>query len=296
MLRISLQPAAVERVSVSADIEHLVWNPHNSVEIYASCEDGMVTCHDMRNTSSPLFSLRAHSGAVSSMSINPLVPGMVATASTDKSMKIWDMNGADGPQCIATKGMPIGEIFACEWYGANPWVLAAGGGKGMLAIWEVNEIEVVERHFRDRVLKLADVPKVLARPRPDGPSVEGDEAALAHAAMREAAAAGHATAHGDSVDPAMGAAASGHGGAGEPAGETYDDSSDEDGAVVMDEKFVADSMRGAAATTAEDDMDDGAGGSGTAGESTAVGEGDKKLSRSKRRKARKKAARAAQRG
>jgi len=68
---------------------------------------------------------------------------MMATASVDESVKIWDIahaNGAD-PKLISQKKMSMGEIFTLSYYKDIPWVLAAGGSKGELAIWDSEENE-----------------------------------------------------------------------------------------------------------------------------------------------------------
>lgn len=43
--------------------------------------------------------------------------------------------------------MAMGELFTLSFYKDIPWVLAAGGSKGELAIWDVQENEVISKHF-----------------------------------------------------------------------------------------------------------------------------------------------------
>jgi WD40 repeat protein len=61
----------------SADIECLQWNPHNPASFAVSTEDGNVTLYDARQNASPLFTLHAHEGSVSSVTFNQLVRGCV---------------------------------------------------------------------------------------------------------------------------------------------------------------------------------------------------------------------------
>ena len=41
----------------------------------------------------------------------------------------------------------MGELFTLSFYKDIPWVLAAGGSKGELAIWDVSENENILTHF-----------------------------------------------------------------------------------------------------------------------------------------------------
>lgn len=41
----------------------------------------------------------------------------------------------------------MGELFSLSFYKDIPWVLAAGGSKGELAVWDTEEQEKVATHF-----------------------------------------------------------------------------------------------------------------------------------------------------
>lgn len=76
---------------------------------------------------------------------------MLATVGTDKVCKIWDIaNNEDGklaPKCVAKKDLQQGELFTVQFYEDIPWVLAAGGAKGELAIWDTEEDKEIKEHF-----------------------------------------------------------------------------------------------------------------------------------------------------
>lgn len=43
--------------------------------------------------------------------------------------------------------MGAGELFNVSFYKDIPWVLAAGGSKGELAIWDTEENANIAKHF-----------------------------------------------------------------------------------------------------------------------------------------------------
>ena len=79
-----------------------------------------------------------------------IVPGLLATGSVDKTVKIWDTTGGK-PEAVAQKNLNIDEVFTVSFYGSSPWILAAGGGNGTVALWEVNENSKTEERFASRI-------------------------------------------------------------------------------------------------------------------------------------------------
>lgn len=106
----------------------------------------MVLRYDARSGSGsgPLFTLDAHSDAVSVVAHNPKVPGLVLTASHDKTVKLWNVVN-NKPAALATKKLDLvtmhpcsfnvvtnclrfqGAVFCASFYGDSPFVIAAGG-------------------------------------------------------------------------------------------------------------------------------------------------------------------------
>ena len=53
---------------------------------------------------------------------------------------------------VAYKSMAVGKLFTMDYCPDDPFLLAAGGDKGMLAIWESDEQAVIAEHFASRVI------------------------------------------------------------------------------------------------------------------------------------------------
>ncbi|XP_050229690.1 uncharacterized WD repeat-containing protein C17D11.16 [Mercurialis annua] len=135
--------------SVTADVESLAWDPHNSHSFVVSLEDGTIQGFDIRTAKSdlkPSFTLHAHDKAVCSVCYNPSVPNLLATGSTDKMVKLWDLSN-NQPSCIASKNPKAGGVFSISFSEDSPLVLAIGGSKGKLEIWDTSSEAGVSRKF-----------------------------------------------------------------------------------------------------------------------------------------------------
>jgi periodic tryptophan protein 1 len=162
--------------TLGSDLESVTWNPFNPFHLYCALEDGTIVCVDVRNCGNKgtaaagggsskkggskqadavAFSFQAHELTASQISFSPRVPGMLATASIDKTVKVWDVNSAgEGgvPRCVAYKTMNVGKLFAMQYNPDDAFLLAAAGDTGMVAVWESDEQEVIESYFKGRVV------------------------------------------------------------------------------------------------------------------------------------------------
>ncbi|KAG0591157.1 hypothetical protein KC19_1G154300 [Ceratodon purpureus] len=140
------------RWSVSADVESLAWDPHTSHMFLVSLEDGTVGGYDVRSgTVDPLqgkalFTIHAHEKACCSLSYNTAAPNLLATASTDKMVKLWDLT-ENQPSCIASTNPKVGAVFAASFCKDAPFLLAVGGSKGNLHVWDTLTSGEVGRRF-----------------------------------------------------------------------------------------------------------------------------------------------------
>lgn len=123
------------------DIESAIWHPKMEQNFVVSTESGQVFGYDTRMPKDPIFRLDAHKKACSSVSFSPHINNMMATVSVDQVVKVWDINVAAGeqPKLISKKKPDQGELFSVRFYEDIPWVLAAGGSKGQLCIWDTEE-------------------------------------------------------------------------------------------------------------------------------------------------------------
>ncbi|KAI6695876.1 hypothetical protein NL676_023586 [Syzygium grande] len=141
------------RWSVTADVESLAWDPHSEHSFVVSLDDGTIRGFDIRaatpnsaSESRPSFTLHAHEKAVSTISYNPSAPNLLATGSTDKMVKLWDLSN-NQPSCIASRNPKAGAVFSVSFSEDSPFVLAIGGSKGRLEVWDTLSDAAVSRRF-----------------------------------------------------------------------------------------------------------------------------------------------------
>jgi periodic tryptophan protein 1 len=192
----------IARYALPGDPESLQWNLHSPAALIASCEDGTVLSYDCRMPDKALWTLRAHGASATCVSLSALARGLMATSSLDKSVRLWDIgtaaggpSGSSAPLHVATKTMSIGQVFSCAFFPHKPFLLAAGGSKGVLAIWDIAtdggeltsaasgsgsgvavgasssgeaDFSFSARRFSGRIARPEDIPSLAVRPRPDG--------------------------------------------------------------------------------------------------------------------------------
>ncbi|KAH9302674.1 hypothetical protein KI387_014257, partial [Taxus chinensis] len=141
------------RWQVPADVECLTWDPHTDHSFVVSLEDGTVRGFDIRAAASavdsdckPMFTLHAHDKAVCTITYNPAAPNLLATGSTDKMVKLWDMTN-NHPTCIASTNPKVGAVFSACFSKDSPFLLGIGGSKGILHVWDTLDNSEVGRRF-----------------------------------------------------------------------------------------------------------------------------------------------------
>lgn len=150
--------AKVPRWGVESDVENIRWDPHDANYFFVSTENGIIHYHDVRNApSDPLatkavWTLQAHDESVSSFDINPVVPGFMATGSTDKTVKLWNIQ-AEGPSVVVSRNLDVGKVFSTAFApdAEVAFRLAVAGSKGTMHVWDTSTNASVRKAFAGRV-------------------------------------------------------------------------------------------------------------------------------------------------
>ncbi|KAF7712952.1 rRNA processing protein Pwp1 [Penicillium ucsense] len=178
-------PDAKARWGVDTDVENVRWDPHDPNYFYVTTDGGMVYRYDVRNVpaspaeSKPVWSLQAHDSSVSSFDINRTIPGFLVTGSTDKEVKLWNVEN-DKPSLVVTRKLDVGKVFSTG-FAPDPEVsfrLAVAGSKGTVQIWDASTNGAVRRTFVSRMPDLAgDVPERITGVGADDDDSDDEEGA-----------------------------------------------------------------------------------------------------------------------
>ncbi|TEA18843.1 putative WD repeat-containing protein [Colletotrichum sidae] len=150
--------AKAPRWGVESDVENVRWDPHDQNFFFVSTESGIIHYHDIRNAPSTpeatkaVWTLQAHDESVSSFDINPIVPGFLATGSTDKTVKLWNIQPS-GPSMVISRNLDVGKVFSAQ-FAPDPEVafrLAVAGSRGTAHVWDTSTNAAVRHAFAGRV-------------------------------------------------------------------------------------------------------------------------------------------------
>ncbi|CAI6095814.1 unnamed protein product [Clonostachys chloroleuca] len=150
--------AKAPRWGVESDVENVRWDPHDQNYFYVSTENGMIHYHDVRNApatpeaTKSIWSLQAHDESISSFDINPSVPGFIATGSSDRTVKLWNIQ-ASGPSMVVSRNLDVGKVFATT-FAPDPEVafrLAVAGSHGSMHVWDTSTNAAVRQAFANKV-------------------------------------------------------------------------------------------------------------------------------------------------
>lgn len=99
-----------------------------------------------------LWSLQAHDESVSAFHVNPIIPGYLVTGSTDKTVKLWNVD-SNGPSMVVSRNLDVGKVFSTTFApdGEVGFRLAVAGSKGTVQIWDTSTNAAVRNIFADRM-------------------------------------------------------------------------------------------------------------------------------------------------
>lgn len=148
----------IPRWGVDSDVENVRWDPFDEHTFYASTESGILYCFDARNAPSdpagtkPLWRLQAHESALSSFSINPSLPGFIATGGADRTVKLWNVKASSGPSMVVSRDLGVGRVFSAQFAPdeAVAFRLAVAGSKGNVQVWDTSTNRAVREAFVGR--------------------------------------------------------------------------------------------------------------------------------------------------
>ncbi|KAF3061129.1 putative WD repeat-containing protein C17D11.16 [Daldinia childiae] len=155
--------AKAPRWGVESDVENVRWDPHDPNFFFVSTENGIVHYHDIRNAppnpsaSKPVWTLHAHDESLSSFDINAHIPGFMATGSTDKTVKLWNIQPT-GPAMVVARNLDVGRVFSTNFApdAEVAFRLAVAGSKGTMHVWDTSTNGAVRQAFAHKISNKSD--------------------------------------------------------------------------------------------------------------------------------------------
>jgi len=139
-----------------SEIEKVIWNQYNPYFLLCSTSDGQVFCYDVRNTQKAVYSIGAHNDSVTGLSLSSQINGCLITASTDKVVKVWDIDENGAKFVTQFSDLNIGSILSLSPNPDLPFVIAVGGDNNKtenIKIIDISKSKQVRSHFDSRISK-----------------------------------------------------------------------------------------------------------------------------------------------
>ncbi|KAL3514991.1 hypothetical protein ACH5RR_021893 [Cinchona calisaya] len=140
---ISAMPSdkVLEATSIYRDHESVVedvsWHLKDANLFGSVGDDCSLIIWDLR-TNKPQHSFQVHEKEVNYLSFNPFNEWVVATASSDSTVGIFDMRKLSSPLHFLSSH--IGQVFQVEWDPNHETVLASSADDRRLMVWDLNKV------------------------------------------------------------------------------------------------------------------------------------------------------------
>ncbi|KAK4757187.1 hypothetical protein SAY87_007314 [Trapa incisa] len=149
-LRTSI-PEGYGKSENEVELNSLSFNPYNDWIVATGAVDKTLPLFDMRKLPLPVHALRSHVGDVFKVEWDPNHASVLASASADRRIMIWDLNriGKEQPKYDTTSDEPdellfthaghISMVYDMAWNTHKPWVIASVGEDSCIQIWQIAE-------------------------------------------------------------------------------------------------------------------------------------------------------------
>nr|XP_039258896.1 periodic tryptophan protein 1 homolog [Styela clava] len=146
----TLEIRTVAQWTIDGEVERITWNNENSKYFVASCDSGFAFYCDVRKPTEFIHKWKAHEGAIPGLFLNQSDSKnnscLLQTASSDGLVKLWDLN-FDKPKLVHEKDMKMGMVHCCEGNPDENSVVAFGGQKGQVRLWDLAKISETAKYF-----------------------------------------------------------------------------------------------------------------------------------------------------
>lgn len=137
--------------NVGQEVEQVLWNKFEPNQFLCSDNQGNLYLYDMRQDNTSLATIRAHESSASGIALSHKVPGLLATASEEESVKIWDIQNSTF-ELVHEKKLKLGPINCAKSCPDGDFVFAFGGIKSTEPlVWDIRDLKEVRTQFYPRM-------------------------------------------------------------------------------------------------------------------------------------------------
>lgn len=164
------QPVNRRTIAHPGIVYGVAWAPFQSTIFATCCHDGLVRVFNYAMMGELLYTLRGHNARVFSVNWSPIVPGLLATASDDRSILVWNINesshtGGSSSSAVTPKMQLQGHtnnVRALCWSCELDNILLSGSWDSTIRVWNVNTghcLAVIRDHNAD-IYSIASHPQM----------------------------------------------------------------------------------------------------------------------------------------
>eukprot|EP01061_Rhynchopus_euleeides_P019055 TRINITY_DN3137_c0_g1_i1.p1 TRINITY_DN3137_c0_g1~~TRINITY_DN3137_c0_g1_i1.p1 ORF type:complete len:467 (+),score=212.14 TRINITY_DN3137_c0_g1_i1:79-1479(+) len=125
------------KVRLGAAPESVVLSPFDESKAWITTDNGELRHYDLRSPKNHVWKVQAHQGEAGGLAVNPSVEGLIATAGSDKQIKLWDVRS--DPSLIVSRDLQQGRVFSLQFSADKPTYLLASGDSGKPLVYCVTD-------------------------------------------------------------------------------------------------------------------------------------------------------------
>ena len=124
----------------------LDWSPHKKGWLASGGQDGQIFTYVPADQSLAGWemnknALQGHSGSVEDLQFSPAEDNVIASCSTDKTVKIWDLRANPSQNSQISFTAHESDVNVISWNAACAYLLASGGDEGAFKVWDLRYLK-----------------------------------------------------------------------------------------------------------------------------------------------------------
>jgi len=133
-------PATATRTGHTAGVQDVQWHAHNEQMFGSVGDDKQLLIWDLREAADVTSSAvpDAHSMDINCLSFSPYDPFLLATGSSDTTVKLWDTRNLKS--CLHELTGHTKEVYQVQWAPFNATILGSCGADRRVHIWDISRI------------------------------------------------------------------------------------------------------------------------------------------------------------